>query len=155
VSVVFGEHSSITELRARAFQNSFALTSITLPNNLKVIEKLVFGRCSALERVVCNKNLKTIGDYAFQNCSKLEDVQLASSSTSFGRVPFIACDRLIELADAAGFVSNTFGTKGERRAEEMIIQKPAERSKRARRSTPAGATIWHIRTPCRGHQHVK
>jgi len=73
-SVVFGEHSNITNLGVAAFQECFALTSITLPNNLKVIEEMAFVDCSSLERVVCNKNLKTIGVEAFQHCSKLEDV---------------------------------------------------------------------------------
>ena len=38
VSVVFGEHSNITNLGAAVFDECFALKSITLPNNLKVIE---------------------------------------------------------------------------------------------------------------------
>ena len=39
VSIVFGEHSNITNLDKRAFQDCSALTSITLPNNLKIIEQ--------------------------------------------------------------------------------------------------------------------
>jgi len=107
VSVAFGEHSNITNLGEQAFYACYALTSITLPDKLKIIEE---SKCSFLERVVCNKNLKTIGDCAFGECPKLEDVQLASSSISFGFNPFSACDRLIELAAAAGFPTNTFGT---------------------------------------------
>jgi len=109
VSVIFGEHSSSTHLGGGAFGDCYALTSITLPDKLEVIEYAAFNICTSLERVVFNKNLKTIDDAAFAGCPKLEDVQLASSSTSFGRIPFNDCDRLIELADAAGFPSNTFG----------------------------------------------
>ena len=103
--MVFGKHSNITNIGANAFQRCFALTSITLPDKLKVLEKMVFANCTSLERVVCNKNLKTIGIAVFQYCPELEDVQLASSSISFGRDPFAGCDRLIELAAAAGFPS--------------------------------------------------
>jgi len=74
VSVVFGEHSNITNLGKGSFQHCYALTSITLPNKLKVIENMAFTHCSSLERVVCNKRLKTIDKCAFQGCSKLEDV---------------------------------------------------------------------------------
>ena len=109
VSVIFGEHSSITNLGRGAFNECSALTSITLPNKLKVVDEGACHKCTSLKRVVCNKKFKTIGDCAFQECAKLEDVQLTSSSSSFGR-PFIACDRLIELAAAAGFPSNTFST---------------------------------------------
>jgi len=106
-SVVFGEHSNITILGFAAFGDCSALTSITLPNKLKVIEtSSAFTLCSSLERVVCNKNLKTIGNGAFEKCPKLEDVQLVSSSIFFGQYPFIVCDRLIEIAAAVGFPSN-------------------------------------------------
>ena len=60
------------------FAGCCALTSITLPNNLKVIEELAFALCYSLERgVVCNKNLKKIGRTAFQDCSK--EVELRAS----------------------------------------------------------------------------
>ena len=108
VSVVLGEHSSITNIGVEAFADCYALTSINLPDKLEFIDVHAFS-CNSLERVVCNKKLKTIGRNVFNECSKLEDVQLASSSISFGRYPFTRCDRLIELADAAGFPSNTFG----------------------------------------------
>jgi len=105
ISVEFGVHSSITNLGLAAFQQCSALKSITLPNNLKVIEKKTFNHCRSLKRVVCGKHLKNIGEEAFQFCSKLKDVQLASSSISFGRHPFFGCERLIWIAAAAGFPS--------------------------------------------------
>jgi len=153
VSVAFGEHSNITNLRKGTFGECFALKSITLPNKLTIIEEMAFANCSALERLVFNKSLKTICEYAFQNCcalksiiclissqyrkdgctslkrvvfnknlktigsstfqgcSKLEEVQLASRSISFDRDQFVRCDLLIEIANAAGFPSNTFNHK--------------------------------------------
>ena len=52
--VVFGEHSNITNIGKSAFEKCVALTSITLPDKLKVIEFIAFGSCTSLERVVCN-----------------------------------------------------------------------------------------------------
>ena len=46
VSVVFGEHSNITNLGVAAFQYCYALTSITLPDKLKFIERMVFSGCT-------------------------------------------------------------------------------------------------------------
>jgi len=105
VSVVFGEHSNITNLGKAAFQECSALTRITLPGKLKIIEEAAFAECTSLELVICNKKLKTIRDATFQDRSMLEDVQLASISTSFGDTPLLGCDRLIEIAAAAGFPS--------------------------------------------------
>jgi len=45
VSVVFGEHSNITNLGLSAFRDCYALMSITLPDTLKVIEQGVFIEC--------------------------------------------------------------------------------------------------------------
>ena len=49
VSVVFGEHSNITNLGERSFQNCVALTSITLPDKLEVIEELAFASRATLD----------------------------------------------------------------------------------------------------------
>ena len=65
VSVLFGEHSNITNLGVGAFGDCRALASITLPDKLTVIEKIVFIKCFALERVIWNKNLRTIDLHAF------------------------------------------------------------------------------------------
>jgi len=132
VSVVFGKHSNITNIGANAFQRCFALTSITLPDKLKVLEKMVFANCTSLERVVCNKNLKTIGIAVFQYCPELEDVQLASSSISFGRDPFAGCDRLIELAAAAGFPSPKFNGNNYGDGIVLYLLARFERSERKR-----------------------
>jgi len=65
VKVVFGKHSSITNIGECGFECCSALTSITLPNKLKNLDAAVFSCCSSLKRVVCNKSLKTIGRAAF------------------------------------------------------------------------------------------
>jgi len=65
VSVVFGEHSNITNLGVATFHECNALTSISFPDYLKIIESRAFSHCKSLKAVVCNKNLETIGDCAF------------------------------------------------------------------------------------------
>ena len=80
-SVVFSEHSNITNIGLAAFQGCSALTSITLPDKLEVIERLTFTHCSGLERVVFNKNLKTIGKWVFQHCYALKSITLPNKLT--------------------------------------------------------------------------
>jgi len=111
--VVFNKN--LIAIDEAAFQYCVALKSISLPKKLKTVGPIAFASCNSLKRVVCNKNLRTIGESAFQSCSKLEDVQLASSSINFIRSPFAGgdftgCDRLIEIADAAGFLSSMKAT---------------------------------------------
>ena len=94
VEVVFCEHSNITNLGERAFQHCYALTSITLPDKLAVIEKGTFLKCTSLERIVCNKNLKTIGENAFQDYSTLKSVTLPDKLTIIEAMVFNECTSL-------------------------------------------------------------
>jgi len=94
VSVVFGEHSNITNLGAGTFQNCYALTSITLPDKLVVIEEVAFSSCSSLARVVCNKNLKTISNNAFQFCSTLKSITLPDKLNVIEQYAFTDCTSL-------------------------------------------------------------
>ena len=93
-SAVFSEHSNITNLGEEAFSRCYALTTITLPDKLTVIEKMVFSNCSALERVVFNKNLKTIGDGAFQLCFSLKSVTLPDKLKIIEYMAFNDCTSL-------------------------------------------------------------
>ena len=112
VSVVFGEHSSITNLGAGAFQHCYALTSITLPDKLEVIEELAFSRCTSLERVVCNKSLKTIGNNAFQLCSSLKSITLPDKLKVIEVMDFTDCnsvERVICNKNLKTICINAFG----------------------------------------------
>ena len=94
VSVVFGEHSNISNFGYGAIHQCFALTSITLPNKLEVIEKLTFAKCTSLKHVVWNKNLKTIGAGAFQQCSALKKITLPDKLEIIEELTFAECTSL-------------------------------------------------------------
>ena len=94
VSVVFDEYSNIANLGWGAFQNCLALTSITFPDKLEIIERLAFVDCSALERVVCNKKLKSIGKWSFQDCIALENITLPDKLKLIEELAFVDCTSL-------------------------------------------------------------
>jgi len=94
ISVVFGEHSNITNLGLGSFQECNALTSIALPNDLKFIEGGAFANCTSLERVVCNKHLKTIGEYAFDRCLALTSITLPNKLEVIEELAFTHCSAL-------------------------------------------------------------
>ena len=62
---------SITKIGACSFEHS-SIETITLPENLEVIEDYLFYHCHNLKEVVCSDQLKYIGDGAFDDCPKLE-----------------------------------------------------------------------------------
>ena len=108
--MVFGEHSNTTNIGENAFQQCSALTSITLPDKLKVIEKMAFTHCFALKRIVCNKQLKTFGESAFQACSKLEDVQACKhKKLDYSKDKFIVGE-LLSVAMRGGGHKGVLGT---------------------------------------------
>ena len=104
-SVAFGEHSSITNLGVGASQDCLALTNITLPDKLKVIEDRTFSHCTALERVVFNKNLKTIVENAFQFCSALKSITLPDKLKVIDEDAFTKCTSLERVASSATNIS--------------------------------------------------
>jgi len=92
-----------------AFQGA-AVTNITLPEKLEVLEEPTFRECASLEKVIYNDSLIIMGNHAFSNCPRLLPSRLPCSSITFSRTPFAVCDRLIEFAAADGFPSDRFGT---------------------------------------------
>ena len=92
-SVVFGEHSNITNLGMCSFQEC-ALTSINLPDMLEVVGEMTFMCYSSLKRVVFNKTLKTIGRNAFQDCSVLKSITIPDKLKVIEELAFSCCTSL-------------------------------------------------------------
>ncbi len=61
-----------TTIESLAFLNCFALTDVTLPQNLETIKNSVFGCCNGMVSLTIPNNVRTIEDYAFQSCKNLE-----------------------------------------------------------------------------------
>lgn len=80
--------NSVTEIGWRAFWNC-GLTSITLPNSLKVITKETF-RASPLKDLKLPDYLETIGEGAFYNCS-IENITLPATVKEIGSEAFASC----------------------------------------------------------------
>jgi len=56
------------------FGNIVELTSVTLPDSLKVIPNWAFSGCKKLRKVNLPANLEEIGSYAFDNCGELTEL---------------------------------------------------------------------------------
>ena len=72
-------------------------TSITLPRNLKSIGAGAFSRCSNLTDITIPEGVETIGNEAFRNCSKLESATIPSTVTSIGDSAFNYCSKLTSV----------------------------------------------------------
>jgi hypothetical protein len=62
------------KIEAGAFSFCSSLNTITLPNNLELIEEQAFLDCTALEQIEIPENVKEIKDRAFYGCESLKTV---------------------------------------------------------------------------------
>ena len=89
----------ITEIRlgsnasigGNAFQNCYALTSVTIPSGVTSIGSYAFYGCHALTSVTIPSGVTSISSNAFQNCYALTSVTIPSSVTSIGGGAFQNC----------------------------------------------------------------
>ena len=102
----FSIPKTVTEIGEQAFFGS-AVTSITIPSNVKSIRKMAFGGCSVLESVEIQNGVEYIYDNAFLSCTALKNLQLPLSVKyigycSIGYQYAVAFDALGQALDEAG-----------------------------------------------------
>ena len=102
-AVEIGE--GVTELAYGAFRDLTALAEVKLPSTLKVINAVVFSKCSALTSVVIPEGVTTIGNKAFQYTG-LTSVSIPASVTSLGEAVFVYCTNLKSATFANGNRTN-------------------------------------------------
>lgn len=85
---------SVEEIEMYAFRYCSKLKSIKLSENLKIINPLVFERCTNLNDVVLPDGLKTLGRLAFSDCKSLTNIKLPGTLTSVGDSCFSGCTGL-------------------------------------------------------------
>lgn len=66
---------------ANLLQNNTAITELTIPATISVINEYAFNGCSNLTKVTFNEGLQKIGDYAFANSGLSGNLWLPSSVT--------------------------------------------------------------------------
>lgn len=86
-----------------AFDQCDALTSISLPSNVQVIEEYAFSNSGLVSASISNK-VTSIGDHAFYNCANLTSITIPDSVTSIGTFAFYSCTSLTTISGSA---SNT------------------------------------------------
>ena len=103
----------MTAIGEGAFSFS-GLTSIDIPNGVKVIEKYTFSSCNKLVSITFPDQLTSIGDSAFEFSFQGYDdinISLPNSITSIGEGAFFACEiNSINIPDGVTVIKRgTFG----------------------------------------------
>lgn len=87
---------NVTEIAAHVFFDS-GMSSLTLPNGLKVIGEKAFEKCSFLGEVTIPGSVDSIKSEAFIECSALKTVKLESGVAAIGAKAFAYCYNLRDV----------------------------------------------------------
>lgn len=80
-----------------AFSECSRLTTITIPDGVKIIGIGAFWNCTDLTSVTIGNSVTSIEDYAFYYCSGLTSVTIPNSVTSIGGWVFVNCSGLTSV----------------------------------------------------------
>ena len=82
----------------KAFVYCKLITSVVIPNSVKVIGKGAFSRISSLESVIIPNGVEFLADEVFSGCTSLTSVTLPESIISIGKNAFNLCTSLTSIS---------------------------------------------------------
>lgn len=95
-TVIFTGHTeNLSSIKKAAFEGTEMLTEISLPNNIRLIEKYAFYD-SGIKNIHLPENLEQIGNYAFA-ISNLESITVPDKVAELGVKIFSGCYKLTEV----------------------------------------------------------
>ena len=86
-----GVNYPVTTITAGAFQDSFNLESVTLPEGITSIENSAFYKCINLRSINIPQSVVNIGTNAFGDCYDITEIEIPSSVETIGGYVFDAC----------------------------------------------------------------
>ena len=92
----------VTVITSRAFEDKKNITSIVVPEGVKIIYDYAFRNCKDLVSVVIPDSVQTIGREAFSDCKNLKNVKLPKNLKVIEPNMFWGCSSLVSLEFPAG-----------------------------------------------------
>ncbi len=84
----------VTSIGPCAFYECSGLSSVTIPNSVKIIDDKAFWGCKGLTSINIPNSVIRIGDYALDGCSGLTSINIPHSVTEIGICVFAGCSGL-------------------------------------------------------------
>ena len=101
-----GRTYRVAEIGSSAFEGCTGITSVTIPNNVVLINDGAFYGCKSLENVILPEELVIIGQGAFSGCSSLASIKIPSTVKTIKNYAFYGCTNLTtiisEILDPSG-----------------------------------------------------
>ncbi len=87
----------VTSVGYKAFYNCASLTSITIPDNVAIINSYAFSGCRRLTSITIPDSVISIDQGAFYFCTELTSITIPDSVTSIGFCAFEYCTSLASI----------------------------------------------------------
>lgn len=99
---------TVTTIGSNAFYKCTDLSSVTIPNSVRHIDKYAFYGCSSLESVILGNSVEIIDNNAFYECKSLSSINIPNTVTTIGQSVFYMCESLtsIELPNSITSIDN-------------------------------------------------
>lgn len=88
------EGYSVTAIGDNAFSGCDEITSIVIPDSVKIIEQFAFSGCDGLLSATIGSGVTTLGRNIFWSCKNLESVIIKDGVTSISQEMFLQCGKL-------------------------------------------------------------
>ena len=92
-----GKTYTVTVIGEWAFSYCEDLSSIQLPNSVKIIKRCAFSICNSLKSIKIPDSVEIIESNAFSDCENLLSVYIPSSVTTIGEGAFSWCENLLSV----------------------------------------------------------
>jgi len=95
----------VTVIGGRAFEYNKTITSVTIPDGVRIIDQRAFLVCTKLAGIAIPGSVTSIGDAAFSDCESLARVTIPSGITSISMGAFHNCYSLANVTIPSGVTS--------------------------------------------------
>ena len=94
--LIFEEGSKLETIGESAFEGCSEISSVKIPNSVKIIGKQAFYNCESLTKLIFEEGsqLETIGESAFCYCENLNIVKIPNSVITIGKQAFFITNLL-------------------------------------------------------------
>ena len=102
---------SVDQIAVGGYQNNTGITSVILPNSVRIINNNAFRGCTGLTSIVIPEGVTNINDYSFQGCTGLTSVTIPASMVNINAQSFQDCTNLTSVT-FMGSNTRLFSTVG-------------------------------------------
>ena len=89
--------NTVTSILERSFYYCLSLISLTIPSGVSALEQRAFYQCSSLKHLSLNNNITTIENYAFYYCFSLTSLSLPDKLTRVKISSFQNCSNIVRI----------------------------------------------------------